>query len=128
MSAPTAEEPLCTDPDFEKRATVRFVCGLNGDCRPADPLDAGNMWPARATNLSRGGINLSMCRRFEPGTIIALQFTSFPAEGAFMPLAKVCHVRLEGMHWLMGCTWSRELTGEELRSLVGRSDVLRKVA
>jgi PilZ domain len=129
MSVATAVDPLCATADLsEKRATARFVCRLNGDCRPVDPLDAGSGWPARATNISRGGINLRVCRRFEPGTLIALQFTSFPAEGAFMPLATVRHVSTDGSHWRLGCTWSRELAGEDLRGLVGRSDVLRKAA
>lgn len=128
MSA-TATVPACAAAELtEKRASVRFVCGLHGECQPMDPRDAGNCWPTRATNLSRGGINLRMCRRFEPGTILALQFTSFPAEGTFMPLVKVCHVSADGLHWRLGCTWSQELTGEDLRALVGRSDVHRRAA
>jgi hypothetical protein len=119
----------CADSGIsEKRATVRFTCGMYAACRAADPLDAGGAWPARANDISRGGINLRVVRRFEPGTIIAMQFTSFPAEGAFMPLARVCHVSLDGLHWRLGCVWMRELAGEDLRALVGRSDVLRKAA
>jgi hypothetical protein len=129
MSFATVVDPRCVDTDpSEKRTTARFVCRLHGDCLPVDRLDAGSAWPAQATNISRGGINLRLCRRFEPGTLIALQFTSFPAEGAFMPLATVCHVDSDGSHWRLGCTWSRELTGEDLRALVGRSDVRRKKA
>jgi hypothetical protein len=126
MSLAIAADSACAE--AEKRSTTRFGCVLSGECRPADPLDSASTWPAHATNISRGGVNLKACRRFEPGTIIVLQFTSFPAEGAFMPLAKVRHVRLDGVHWQFGCTWSRELTGEELRALVGRSDVQRHAA
>jgi hypothetical protein len=92
------------------------------------PLETGNRWPARVTDISRGGINLRLPRRFEPGTFLTLELTSYPAEGAFMPLVRVCHVQEDGLHWRLGCAWSRELAGEDLRALVGRADRSRKAA
>ena len=74
MSLAIAADSACAE--AEKRSTTRFGCVLSGECRPADPLDSASTWPAHATNISRGGVNLKACRRFEPGTIIVLQFTA----------------------------------------------------
>lgn len=107
---------------LERRATVRIECALRADCQPIAALEAGNHWPARATDISQGGINLRVSRRFEPGSFLTVQFTSAPADEIYVPVARVCHVSKDGMHWRLGCVWARALTAEDFQTLVGRLD------
>lgn len=112
----------------ERRAWVRFECALRGDCQPIAVLEAGNQWPARATDVSRGGVSLRLSRRFEPGSFLTVHFSTPPADELYMPVARVCHISPDGMHWRIGCVWARALSADDLQVLVGRSDVTVQAA
>lgn len=114
VSFPELQGPL------ERRKRTRFHCALRGECQPIGAMEAGNSWPARAADISRSGVNLRLSRRFEAGTFLAIHFSGQPADDVMMPLARVCHVVADGMHWRIGCVWARELSKEDLRTLVGK--------
>jgi len=106
--------------DFaERRGSIRFPCELAGECQPLAVMETGNHWPARTCDLSVGGVSLLLSRRFEPGTLLALSLTNRNTDSACPPLARVCRVTVSNKHWLLGCTWARELETDDLRYLVG---------
>ena len=121
MSQPplTAENDNFTPAELdERRGSVRHVCALQGDCQPITALETGNHWPVQAADISLGGVRLLLSRRFEPGTLLAIEFVSAD-DSAYMPLARVCRVSLSETYWLHGCAWADALAQEELGTLVG---------
>ncbi len=105
----------------ERRAIPRHVCALDGDCQPITALEAGNHWPARAADVSAAGVALILSRRFEPGTLLAIELEVPGADTAYMPLACVRYVQPLGQHYQLGCVWSKPLSPEEVRNLVGKA-------
>jgi hypothetical protein len=73
-------------------------------------------WPARLKNVSLAGIGLTVARRFEPRTLLAIDMDD-PGQGCTRTLlARVVHAtRLTDSQWLLGCNLVRELDEEELR-------------
>ncbi|MBY0523937.1 MAG: PilZ domain-containing protein [Gemmataceae bacterium] len=124
MSSPTsiASGPFLAD-GSERRTSIRHVCELSGDCQPIAALEAGNRWPVQAANISEGGVSLMLSRRFEPGTLLAVEFVSDPADTAYMPLARVCRASRAGNYWLLGCSWADGLGADDLRTLVGKTKI-----
>lgn len=112
----------------ERRVEARHACQLEGECQPITALEAGNHWPAKATDISCGGVSLRVSRRFEPGTILALQFAWQAVDAACTPFARVSHVSADNMHWRIGCKWARELSSEDLRPLLAAAGVQDQAA
>ncbi len=76
-------------------------------------------WSAAITDVSQGGIRLVVCRRFEPGTGLGVEFPGQSGEEPYMVLAKVIHVRaLPDGSWALGCKFISELGEDELRRLI----------
>jgi hypothetical protein len=72
---------------------------------------------ARVQDVSRGGIGLIARQRFEPGDMLRVDLADGPERAPETVLACVVHVtELHDGEWLVGCTWSGELTAEELRA------------
>lgn len=103
----------------ERRNWVRYTCELQGKCRPVSALETGNDWPIHSADLSAGGIALCLCRRFEPGTLLAMSLAGSAADPIRMVLARVQRVIRTGNLWVLGCAWTDELGATELRSLLG---------
>jgi len=103
----------------ERRHWVRYVCVVQGKCQPVTALETGNDWPVASADLSAGGIALRLCRRFEPGTLLALTLAGSAGEPMRMVLARVQRVLRDGDYWMLGCAWAHELDTIELRSLLG---------
>lgn len=121
MSAnhPQSVRPCEYSTAAERRAWVRYACLLQGQCRPMTALETGNTWPAQTVDLSAGGVALRLCRRFEPGTLLAVALCDTTEKPMSMPLARVRYVVSVGPYWLLGCSWAEELEASELRSLLG---------
>jgi hypothetical protein len=102
----------------ERRAWVRFGCELKGNCQPITQLEAGNRWPAQVWDVSNGGVGLRLSRRFEPGTLLAIDLAAGPDDICTLPLSRVRRVTAQGNYWLLGCSWPDELSADDLRGLL----------
>jgi hypothetical protein len=108
----------------ERRTEKRFPCARKADCQPITQLEVGNLWPVQLLDVSNTGVCLRLSRRFEPGTLLALGLA--PDNG--LALARIRHVRPRGSYWLLGCTWTTELSNEDLRPLVNPGTVSDRAA
>ncbi|MBL8796020.1 MAG: PilZ domain-containing protein [Planctomycetia bacterium] len=103
----------------ERRGCVRYICERKGQCQPITVLEAGNQWPMQTLDISASGVSVVLCRRFEPGTLLAIDICDPTQEPMTMPLARVRHVEANGPSWQLGCAWAEALEGSDLRSLLG---------
>jgi hypothetical protein len=103
-------------PDVERRGAVRHDCDLEAvSC----PLDAPETlcWGATVQDISTGGIGLSLCYPFKPGTFLAI--TLQPAGQPYRLLGKVIHVsdQADGT-WFVGCEFVKELDRDTLQEFI----------
>ena len=74
-------------------------------------------YPVRIRDLSRRGIGLVFTRRFDAGTLLALQLRSRHVGVSDILTAEVRHATpLAHGYWALGCRLSRNLTEEERRA------------
>jgi hypothetical protein len=102
----------------EHRALVRYPCDLESSCQPLAGA-RGLQWPGEVRNLSTGGIAVRLARRFEAGTVLAIDVQG---RGETIPrtlLARVIHVLLQNDgSWLLGCAFTNPLSEECLKLLL----------
>jgi hypothetical protein len=107
----------------ERRAWVRFpytqgtAVTLESSLHP-DAADKGECWPATVQDISAGGLALVLGRRFEPGTVLSVDWTSEDASLSRGLLLRVRYVKPQGFgHWLIGGAFLQPLACEELQAL-----------
>ncbi len=97
----------------ERRVHARYPCRLNGLCKPVGRHQTGKPW--------RG------CRRFEPGSLIAVEVDVSKEELAQVFhsaisryfLAKVVRVlRRKDKKWSLGCRLVKQFSDDDLDSLI----------
>jgi hypothetical protein len=102
----------------ERRAWVRFPCDLESACHPLAGTQS-LQWPGKVCNLSRGGIALALGRRFEVGTVLAIDVQGKLAETGANVLARVVHVKVQSDgSWLLGCAFTKPLSEDDLQKLL----------
>jgi hypothetical protein len=119
-------KPQCDSADAgqaveeDRRVWVRHPANLETTCQPAADPD-GNRFPARVRNISLGGISLLVNRRFDTGELLSVELPG-PAEGStYTVLACVVHASQQAENdWVLGCTFARELSDEDLRAFGAR--------
>src|SRR5262245_52410780 len=57
----------------ERRTHLRHACRLNSLCRPAGRHQTGHPWKGYIEDVSIEGLKLNLNRRFEPGTLLAVE-------------------------------------------------------
>jgi hypothetical protein len=108
-----------TPPEAERRDSVRYPSTIETVCRPAERPDALPL-PARVQDISAGGINLVVGRRFEPGDLLSVDIPS-GEEGTSTVLACVVWAdRARGGGWSLGCVLTTTLADDELIRLGAR--------
>jgi len=77
-------------------------------------------WTGKVQNISRGGVSLVLGRRFELGTLLAIEVQGKESNRQSRTfLARVMHITLQGTStWVMGCKFSSALSDEELKTLL----------
>jgi hypothetical protein len=108
----------------ERRTTLRLQCNSPIHCRPTAHSQVGGQWVGTVQDISVGGVSFVLSRRFERGTVLIVELQDGCGESACTLLARV--TRVTGRHdggWLLGCTWSRPLSTEDLRPLIRPSDM-----
>jgi hypothetical protein len=98
----------------DRRAWVRFPCEHGTVCHPV--MAAGEQrWAGQVRDISAGGIGLSLNRRFELGTLLAIQVQGRDGEPLRTLWGRVVHVHQRPCGtWQMGCSFANELSEEEL--------------
>lgn len=102
----------------ERRAYIRHACQLETACQPLT-LGPRQQWQGRALNLSQGGLGLVLDRRFEKGTLLAIEIHRPDGAPGRSLLARVAHVsqQADGL-WLIGCAFANKLTEEDVTALL----------
>jgi hypothetical protein len=100
----------------DRRAFRRYAADLEVSCRTLGSGRADS-WPARLRDISAGGIGLILGRRFEAGTLLAVDLVNTASGSPRTLLSRVMHVTAqpEG-EWLLGLALLREMGEDELRT------------
>jgi hypothetical protein len=104
----------------DRRGAVRRVCALATACVvDTDVFDGGaaeETWPAALRDVSVTGVGLVLARRFEPGTMLAIETgQEEPHPRVFAQVVRV--LPDEVGHWFHGCAFDRRLSERELAAL-----------
>jgi len=76
-------------------------------------------YPVRIRDISTSGIGLAAGRRFERGTILAIEFPGNSPELPSTLIVRVVHVtRHAEENWLIGCELMRKLSDTEVQGLI----------
>jgi hypothetical protein len=107
-------------PSFNCRVYERRSCQVPVACQPAAAIGREETrWPGTISDISQGGIRLTLQRRFEPGTGLAVELPRDEQGATRTVLLKVIHVqRQEDGRWSLGCKFISELSEEEIHRLV----------
>jgi hypothetical protein len=91
--------------------------GLEASCHPIAAA-RDDPWPAQVRDLSPGGIGLLIKRRFEPGTLLAVELQSMTQSFSRTLVARVIHAKSQGGgDWVIGCILASRLDEDELEAL-----------
>jgi hypothetical protein len=100
--------------DEDRRVWVRFPANLETTYRPADG-EAGSRFSAVIRDISRGGLSLIVDHTLEPGDLLNVELPGQAELATCCVLACVVHVSpLDTGGWLLGCTFARELSDDDL--------------
>jgi hypothetical protein len=100
----------------EWRGSVRYLCDLETACQPIGG-DAADSWPARALDISAGGVALVLSRRFEVGALLTVRLETSDGKTTRTLLVRVVHAtQVDGGTWRLGCALAGQLGQDELRA------------
>ena len=105
----------------ERRAWVRCSCNLDSSCQPIPMASASQpemQWHAKVRDLSVGGLNLHVRRRFEAGTPLFIEVPTVMENTLKTLGAVVVHVVQGPEGWIHGCRFEVRLTEEDLNELL----------
>jgi hypothetical protein len=105
----------------DRRAWGRQLCDLETTYLPADAPE-GPPLSARVQDVSRGGISLRTDRPYEPGRMLCVQLPGGPGEPTYTVLVCVIHATPKPDGWVVGCTFSSELSDTDLQAFGARRE------
>jgi hypothetical protein len=101
------------------RRWVRFPCDVETACYTRETAP-GERRPARAVNISAGGVGLLLPCEFTAGTLLYLEFPGPGTDPVGKVLIRVTRAAEDGHgNWFLGCEFARQLSAAELDGLVG---------
>lgn len=112
--------PPSPDPSrpVERRAWVRYPCAGDTSCLPIVAAP-DSQWPGQVVDLSAGGVGVLLPRRFETGTVLSIEVQEKEGEGTRHLIGRVVRVtRGPDNRWLLGCTFVRPLTEDDVQALL----------
>src|ERR1019366_2414970 len=99
--------------DLERRDDERQACSLEAT---SHPLEVGETlsWGAVVNDISAGGVGITLCYPFRPGTYLAVDLQS-PGGMVRTLMVRVLHVhdQTDGM-WRLGCEFVKPLTQDDM--------------
>jgi hypothetical protein len=116
----TGDPARARHPYFNCRVYERQSCELPVACQPAAAFGKDETsWSGTVRDVSQGGLRLTLERRFEPGSGLAVEVPEDANGDGQTILVKVVHVKrqLDGW-WSLGCKFISELSEDEIRRLV----------
>jgi hypothetical protein len=119
MSA-LATAPRAHHSCFNCRVYERMECELPVACQPAAAFGREETrWPGTVRDVSQGGLRMTLQRRFEPGTGLAIELPEDKGGETRTVLLKVIHIKRQpdGL-WSLGCKFISELGEDEVRRLL----------
>ncbi|MBI3411481.1 MAG: PilZ domain-containing protein [Planctomycetes bacterium] len=104
----------------DRRGPQRYSCELPSACQPASTWGSEEAkWSATIRNISPAGICLTLGRRFERGTGLAIDLPGAAGKNSSTVLGKVVHVQPQADGtWSLGCELISELNDDEIQSLL----------
>jgi c-di-GMP-binding flagellar brake protein YcgR len=106
----------------ERRVWVRYPANLAIGFKPAGAPHNTRL-SARIRNISIGGINLLSNRAFQPGQLVTVELPGTKEQSPCHVLACIVHCLEEkNGEWSLGCTFSRELSDDDLESFGASRD------
>ena len=103
--------------DLDRRTGDRHLCNLDATSRQDDGEDA-LAWGAQVEDISEGGLSVSICYPFKPGTFLSVDLHC--ADGMVRGvMVRVVHVhdRRDGQ-WRLGCEFLKPLASSDLELLI----------
>jgi hypothetical protein len=111
-----------TQTDDERRAWLRVPLQVDASVKQAGRPDSDRI-TAQIRNISLGGINLLGSRAFRPGELLSVEIPAGANAKRNDVLACVVHCAAESTgEWALGCTFSRELTDDDLEAFGARRE------
>jgi PilZ domain len=99
------------------RLFERHSCSMQTSCKPTGANET--RWEATIRDISRGGILLSLSRRFERGACLAIDLPGRQGELPYTALVRVARLQPEeNGTWAHGCRIVGELAEDEVTRLV----------
>ncbi len=100
----------------ERRIWIRYPADLETTYQPAAPGTVERL-SARVRNISLGGVSLAVDRAFAEGDMLSVELPGATEASRCNVLACVVHVTPGANgEWVVGCTFSRELSEEDLQA------------
>lgn len=104
----------------ERRIWVRRPCDLTAYFQSTNGQMADRQ-AAQVRDISRGGMNVVVKERFEPGAQLSVELPGNGDRPAFTVLACVVHALPHADNqWALGCSFADELTDDDLRPFGAR--------
>lgn len=102
----------------DQRAWVRFPCPFQATFQVVRGTETVSQ-SAQVVDIAPTGIGLQIQGPMEVGTLISIEMGGREPAPTLTMLASVVRSREQpGNEWMLGCTFIRELTAEELRALI----------
>jgi PilZ domain len=104
-------------PEGETRAFARHACVMQATSQPLDEVETIS-WGAIVDNLSAGGVGITLCYPFRPGTYLAVELQRTSGHRRTV-LVRVVHVRdgIDGV-WHLGCEFVKPLTDSDVEVMI----------
>ncbi|MCS6851805.1 MAG: PilZ domain-containing protein [Gemmataceae bacterium] len=110
-------QPAPKVPVEEPRPRQNHFSQLEASCHPI-ATTRDDPWPAQVRDLSPRGIGLLLKRRFEPGTLLAVELQSLSQSYSRTLVARVVHAKAQSSgDWMIGCMLASRLDEDELEAL-----------
>ena len=108
------------DPDFhqgERRNADRQMCAIDATSQSMDANETLS-WGAVVQDISSGGIGLTLCYPFRPGTYLAVDIPTLSGTLRSM-MVRVVHVddQNDGL-WRLGCEFVKSLSESEMDLII----------
>jgi serine/threonine protein kinase len=118
-----AKPARSSEPRTERRASVRYPSNMDTACQRKLSIhlndEEQDAWKASVRDLSTRGMGLLLSRRFEKGTILHADLQTLDKRVTRTVEIRVTRVDEAGRGvWYIGCTFTKPLTKEEVRSLL----------
>jgi hypothetical protein len=99
--------------DLERRDSQRHACSLEATSQPPE-IGETLFWGAVVNDISAGGVGVTLCYPFRPGTYLAVDLQS-PGGTLRTLMVRVLHVhdQVDGM-WRLGCEFVKPLTQSDM--------------